>query len=159
MWPVLNVVYHNIDAWKWKLLFDMPSCRKVTIIGHCTAVPYKHITRLLNKHWNASNLCTVFSFFFQIILEFPFFGQGTFDFNYNLITLLHAITSQQVEFFGKVKTKNWDLWRVVFYIMTNGKRKKLKITFKKCFIDQMIFLFSFKDLMSLFGMILQVYYY
>ena len=97
--------------------------------------------------------------FFQIILEFPFFGQGTFDFNYNLITLLHAITSQQVEFFGKVKTKNWDLWRVVFYIMTNGKRKKLKITFKKCFIDQMIFLFSFKDLMSLFGMILQVYYY
>ena len=40
-----------------------------------------------------------------VLFSFPFFSQGTFNFSYNQITLLHAITSQQVEFFGKVKTK------------------------------------------------------
>ena len=88
-------------------------------------------------------------------------GQGDSNLNYKLFTLLHSIlcTSKKVEFFGKVQTKTWDLWKALFYIMTNGKRKKLKIVFKRSFIDQLMFLFSFKDLMSLFGMILQFYYY
>ena len=58
-----------------------------------------------------------------MILKFPFFG---FNFNYNLITLLHAITSKQAEFFGKVKTKNWDLWKVVFLYNDEWKEEDTK---------------------------------